>query len=428
MKKQSQETTEPHVNSVTSHLNSVPSELNSNLSDVNSNLSEPNSVPSELNYNLSYVNSNLSDVNSDDLNSVKNLREIEEYNLKDENTRRNGESENFKSAKTSFHTLNTVNNALNSVNNTPNTANTTPNTLNNTVNNVNNTVNNTVNNVNNVGVNRFVVGNDFLRPAGLSSDRCMRDFASAKNRKFYSKMNYSNQSLTTESPTNSTLSNSTNSRTSVLTKVSTACNKLEGENEENSVKKSVERIFRSNSILRNENRMRNTTHEDIFGAKDYNKRTRHHSHINSRDLSSTHLNSRDLNSRDLNSRDINSRDLSSDYAELPTKRNSNSLNTLNSVNSVNSVNSINTVKSVDRVDRVENVLMSLWGLRSETSESELENLCRCSKVQIVSISLDRNIITHYCTGTGKINLKSPKLDNLTHFKKLLKLNGYNFKT
>ncbi|XP_954740.1 uncharacterized protein TA02670 [Theileria annulata] len=331
-----------------------------------------------------------SDSEDNEINFAKNLKKVEKSDLnnneKENNTKLNGEVENLLANGTQgYHTQN-INHNRTKYKSPPR--------------------------------------NDYSRPAGLSSDRCMRDFMSAKNRKFYSNTDKMSKNSTprSERSYNTDISDSmvNNSQRDRSVVINSSANKhlnntVDIFNTNNSVDKKdckqVEYIFRSNSILRNENRLRNTSHSDIFGAKEL---------VHKRTLSYQS--------------DHSTSELGSNIVEKRSKRNFKNHDIPTTVDSVNNEN-IHTNNSLENANEskdaeniVENVSLRLSGLKSETTEKDLETLCRCCKLQIVSITLDRNIITHCCIGTGRINLKSPRHNNLTNFKNLLKLNGFNFKS
>lgn len=60
------------------------------------------------------------------------------------------------------------------------------------------------------------------------------------------------------------------------------------------------------------------------------------------------------------------------------------------------------------------------GIRQSFTEKDFEVLARKANMQMVSVNLDRNIITHLCNGTGNMRCRHTGGERgLMHFSRLL---------
>lgn len=240
--------------------------------------------------------------------------------------------------------------------------------------------------------------NAITRPAGLSSDRCVRDFMSAKYKKYHwnlSKMNnYTETNLNTDS-NNTTKTNNT----------------LDTDTE------AVKDIAKSNYLMRRENRLRNMGHSDIFGASNVD---------NKRILS--------LNSdNDYDAKLVNRTTKNAEYDDYYVAKRLRSTDSYSSNSESCSEISNYTSSTTDAVTKTAGkntdinnntlYLIHVSGLKSNSSEQQLINFCDSCKLKLLSVHLDRNIITHTCTGTGTIKVWSSKVD-LEDLLDLLRQNSF----
>ncbi|BAM41593.1 conserved hypothetical protein [Theileria orientalis strain Shintoku] len=246
----------------------------------------------------------------------------------------------------------------------------------------------------------YGVYNDFTKPAGLSSERCVRDFLTAKFRKYHSDKYVVSESVDKRADNCRGYSNTK--------EVSTAIT-------ENDIRE----IVKSNYLMRRENRMRGMSHVDIFGASEVsNKRRLNLSVEPIYDVNGVAGSNRDSESKSW----VNKRMRSNDSMSVNSES-----NYVMGRDSVTAGAFSDTASVKDDISKVVSLfVIQLSGLKSDACETQLIKICDSCKLHVISVNLDRNILTHSCTGTGTIKVRSSNSE-LYHLQDLLRENGYTCK-
>ncbi|UKJ89277.1 hypothetical protein MACJ_002525 [Theileria orientalis] len=252
-----------------------------------------------------------------------------------------------------------------------------------------------------VDTGSYGIYNDFSKPAGLSSERCVRDFLTAKFRKYHSDKYKVNESLDKKAVSDRNHSNTKDANNPPVTE------------------DYIREIVKSNYLIRRENRLRAMGHFDIFGASEVsNKRRLNHNADSNYDVSGVTGSNLDFESNSSGSKRLRSNDSISVKSE-------NNYGVCNNCVSGSTPNDTASVKE-DNSKVVSLFVIQLSGLGSNACETQLVKICDSCKLHVISVNLDRNILTHSCTGTGTIRVRSSDRE-LYHLKELLKENGYTCK-
>ncbi|EKX72043.1 conserved hypothetical protein [Theileria equi strain WA] len=287
-----------------------------------------------------------------------------------------------------------------------------------------------------------------IRPAGLSSERCTRDFSALKNRKFYSPIAHMDE---TKYATEYSDSFGSENRHNIKRNHNLLVNGQKSPNTSNF----MEAIYRDNCKMRNENRMKNQTHSYIFDDVPKVKRNRiMYQRMDSIDTTSTYADAtasmlsirtcsdscQPTDTTDSIQTRLDSQDSLHEFTHsfqnedahfyhLDTARDHSSINGDSSrlMADLAYKNVELLTKSGSPVHIERDVNMNLSGLKKETTERDLERLARLCDIHVVSTNLDINIITHCCTGTGKIIIRRPEKDALARLVSLLNKRGFRVK-
>ncbi|UKK01684.2 hypothetical protein MACK_001037 [Theileria orientalis] len=247
----------------------------------------------------------------------------------------------------------------------------------------------------------YGVYNDFTKPAGLSSERCVRDFLTAKFRKYHSVKYKVNETLDKKDDNDRNHSNAKDANNTAIS--------------ENDIRE----IVKSNYLMRRENRIRGMGHFDIFGTSEVsNKRRLNHSTDSNCDVNGIAGSNLDFESNS----SVSKRLRSNDSISVSSEKNYDMVN-----NSISGGTPNDEASVKDGNSKVISLfVIQLSGLGSNACETQLVKICDSCKLHVISVNLDRNILTHSCTGTGTIKVRSSDRE-LYHLKELLKENGYTCK-